>query len=55
VCVDFIQATNISMIRGKDKKGFIDGWGTPNICLANGRKSQKFYVSINLEYKIYQG
>jgi tricorn protease-like protein len=34
------------------KGGFIDPWGTPNLCFAYSRETQKIYAALNTEYKI---
>jgi len=53
--VDFYKERNAGWIQRKDRGGggFTDSWGIPDIRTAYDQKSQKLYVGLNSEYKIY--
>jgi hypothetical protein len=50
---DILQGIGIGSIMNKTGKGgFVDPWGTPNLCFAYGREARKIYAALNTEYKI---
>jgi len=52
--VDLIQRIGIGSIRNKSGKGgLVDPWGTPNLCFAYSRETQKIYAAVNTDYEIF--
>jgi hypothetical protein len=51
--VDFFQAENLGPVIRKGNRSFSESWATPYIKYAYDRKSEKFCVALNTEYKIY--
>jgi len=52
--VDLIQGIGIGSIRNKSGKGgLVDPWGTPNLCFAYSRETQKIYAAVNTDYEIF--